>query len=414
MTATQIIIINGKHPLEKTGGYQTYTYNLGKLLTELKFAVKTYCFGTKTSTITTSAGEILSNHSSLYSLSIFQSNELAGLAILAPQLAWLIKKNNNKLNQSIIWGIGPWALTGALLKLFSPKKNKPYLITYYPTTFRHEFSRATKAITLQDYGIGSKLKATILLHTLIPLYSLLEKFLLVQSDFIVNHYISATKILTEQFNLPDNKQIILPYHQVISKKRFQQIKKIPKLTHPLLLLVCRQDPRKGINYFLHACNLLNQKKIVFSAIVIGEGTFYAVNKKLAQKLQLKNVHLIGRVSDPKEFLKQTDVYVFPSVEEGSSAISLLEAMKYGLPIVSTNVDGITEDLQDGKTALLVNPYNAPALADAIETLLGNSRLAKRLGQNAKRAFEVKHDVTLVKKKTKSFLYRVLREARRSS
>jgi glycosyltransferase involved in cell wall biosynthesis len=70
------------------------------------------------------------------------------------------------------------------------------------------------------------------------------------------------------------------------------------------------------------------------------------------------------------------------VEEGSGAISLLEAMKKGVAIVTTSCDGIPEDFINGETGILVEPGNANQMANAIETLLKDKDKRRKLGENA--------------------------------
>jgi glycosyltransferase involved in cell wall biosynthesis len=82
-------------------------------------------------------------------------------------------------------------------------------------------------------------------------------------------------------------------------------------------------------------------------------------------------------------LDQADIYVLPSVEEGSGAISLLEAMKKGIAIVTTLCDGIPEDFVPGETGLLVSPADPVAMADALQALLSDAPRRARLAQSAR-------------------------------
>lgn len=387
----QIILINGKNPMTQTGGYQTYTYNLAKTLTELGYEVKIYCFGLKNEVITNNIGTIATVYSRLFYLPLFKSIEIAGLILLAPRLAWSIPINS----PTILWGIGPWSLSAALLKIVHPK-NVTYL-SFYPTTFRHEFEGNIQSLQIKDYGVMLKLEALVVLFTLIPLYTLTENFFLNLADKIIVHYLSAKKILQSQFGIKNSKFIQIADYCEPIKSSLKVLPKIPKLTKPLILLISRQDGRKGINFLLHAFNILNLRGIKYSAAIIGGGKLLNSHKNLAMRLNLNNLYMSDFVANSSFFLKKANLYVFPSVEEGSSALSILEAMQYGLPIVSTNVDGIVEDLEDGKTAILVPPKDALALADAMQRLIQSPKLARKLGKAAKVAFHLKHNLTKVKK-----------------
>lgn len=90
-------------------------------------------------------------------------------------------------------------------------------------------------------------------------------------------------------------------------------------------------------------------------------------------------------AEPEEVaaeLRRADVFVFPSLAEGFS-LALLEAMATGLPIVATRVGAAPDLLEDGVSALLVEPADAEALADAVRRLLDDPDLRHRLGGGAR-------------------------------
>lgn len=87
-----------------------------------------------------------------------------------------------------------------------------------------------------------------------------------------------------------------------------------------------------------------------------------------------------------EHFAQADLFVFPTLSEGSS-LALLEAMASGLPIVTTPVGAAPDHLVDGESALFVPPADATALAAAVVRLLEEPPLAERLGREARRAAE---------------------------
>jgi glycosyltransferase involved in cell wall biosynthesis len=77
------------------------------------------------------------------------------------------------------------------------------------------------------------------------------------------------------------------------------------------------------------------------------------------------------------------VFVLPSLEEGSGSVSLLEAMQAGAAPVVSRIDGIPKDVVDGESALLVPPGNPVAVAAALERILGDGELRRRISLAAR-------------------------------
>lgn len=98
-------------------------------------------------------------------------------------------------------------------------------------------------------------------------------------------------------------------------------------------------------------------------------------KELVKKFGVeKNVVFPGWVRDAEKdkLLREADVFFLPSYNEGMP-MSILDAMGYGLPIVSTNVGGIPKIVQTGKNGICLEPGNILAMSKAIELLLENKR-----------------------------------------
>lgn len=406
-----VVIINGKNPLLSGGGYQTYTYILAELLSQLKYDVHVFSFGPSEDIKKNKLGTFYTTNSWIYNLSFFRTTESGALAILAPLLAFSILRKYDFTKPTILFGIGPWTLTGAIIKILKPKA-KTVLISYYPTTFKHEYYGTVCAMRSSDYGIVKSTKAWITYHTVIPIYSLLEKFSALSSDRIINHYKSAEIILQNQFKVNASRLVRIPYYvDIVKRITYEKNSNEDLLLHrkPFILLICRHDGRKGINFLLHAFEILNKRNIKYDAVLVGGGKLLAVHKELAKKLELNNIHFLGFVGDPTKFLKKADMFVFPSVEEGSSSISILEAMKYGLPIVSTDVDGIPEDIENEKSGLLVPPFNPLYLANAMERIIRNPRWGQQLGEQAKKRYLEKNNREMVIRQLSNFLKKMIKE-----
>jgi glycosyltransferase involved in cell wall biosynthesis len=92
----------------------------------------------------------------------------------------------------------------------------------------------------------------------------------------------------------------------------------------------------------------------------------------------QRVELLGARADVPDLLARSDVFVLSSRSEGFP-VSVLEAMAAGLPVVATNVGGVAEAVADGETGFLVPAADADALARALERLLADGELRRRLG-----------------------------------
>jgi glycosyltransferase involved in cell wall biosynthesis len=111
--------------------------------------------------------------------------------------------------------------------------------------------------------------------------------------------------------------------------------------------------------------------------------------------------------DPRlvAMLARSAVFALPS-EIDKSPFSVLEAMFAGLPVVTTDVGGIPEMVLDGKTGILVPPGDEPAIADAVERLLGDDALRTAMGDAARERAHARFDA----RKTTADLVRVIAEA----
>lgn len=156
---------------------------------------------------------------------------------------------------------------------------------------------------------------------------------------------------------------------------------------PLLVCVSRHDLRKGVDVLLHALADLRGRGVRFRACVVGGGVLLDAHRRLAERLGLAECTAVpGRVPDAFAYIEHADVFVLPSLEEGSGSVSFLEAMQAGVASVISRVDGLPEDATDGENALLVAPGDHTALAAAIGRLLSDAGLRARISQGARKCY----------------------------
>lgn len=145
---------------------------------------------------------------------------------------------------------------------------------------------------------------------------------------------------------------------------------------PVFGTIGRLVPQKGIDHLLHSMRLVVQRRPDATLVLAGTGNKEDELKALATTLGIADrVKFLGLRRDVAELLKVFDLYVLSSVWEGLP-IALLEALAAGCPIVSTSVGGVPTVVTPGVNGELVQPGDAPALANALVDLLGDAeRLA---------------------------------------
>lgn len=386
-----VFIISGKSPLGDSGGYPAYARILAITLTSLGYPVHTLAIGKKAGIEKKEYGDIhILNTKMLKLFPILHHLALAGLPyysfIFAKEIKRIIKEK--KITNFILWGMGPWSFPGVFLKILPPKTARMTMISSYFTSTRHEMKGAVDAIRIKDYGIIPKLKYLIVYEIVARIFNLFEKITLDFCNLVVVHYESSKRIIKRDFNVYDKKIHMFPWYTETFKREGNKKIKAKKYSHPLIVSICRQDPRKGINFIIHAIKMLSKKFPDITCLIIGSGSFYELNKKLAEKLKItKNVIFPGFVSDINPILTEADITVVVPLRQGSSALTVLESMSYGKALVVSNCDGIPEDITDNFSGLIVQSGNEVELAKALEKLIKDPKLRKRLGENAYKTYK---------------------------
>lgn len=408
-----IFLISGKSPVRNPGGYAAYAHNLAKVFVELGHPVYIVAQGPQSTVESTDLGEEhIISISAINKLSFLKSIELAALPIFSPffskEVEKIVKDKNYK--DFIIWGMGPWSHAGVALKKKFGKRAK--FISFYPTTFLHEMKGSYDAIRVSDYGLKMKLKYFIVVQIVSRLYGLLESQTIKYSDLITLNYKYPESFLKKQFGIGPEKFRQMSYYVDVFKRKSPT--KIPEIElmevfnkYKTLIIVCRQDPRKGINFLLHAFKRVKQKEKNLKLVIVGSGTMLELNKAISQRLGItKDVVFTGFVADFEPLLRKADIFVFPAVEEGSGSLSVLEAMKFGKAIITTNCDGIPEDVINNESGFVVSKMDSNALADAIVKLISNKQLIQLFGKNAKKRYEEKYSLEFMKEDTQKILKEV--------
>jgi glycosyltransferase involved in cell wall biosynthesis len=145
-------------------------------------------------------------------------------------------------------------------------------------------------------------------------------------------------------------------------------------------------PHKDHVTLLHAARRLASRFPALHWAIAGQGELRPVLEWLTGELDLTGrVHFLGQVAHPLRVIADADLYVMSSREEGLGT-SVLDAMARGIPVASTSAGGLPEMLHQG-AGVLVPPRNPEALAGAVERILCDADLRRRLVEQASRAVE---------------------------
>src|SRR3989442_9107884 len=143
-------------------------------------------------------------------------------------------------------------------------------------------------------------------------------------------------------------------------------------------------------YLMEAYAQLKPKHPELRLILCSVGPLLGRLRRFVRNNRLEDVLFAGRVSDVDKarFYKTAHIFCAPSTGQESFGIVLLEAMAAGLPVVASDIHGYKRVVQRNVTGLLVEPKEPDAIAAALERLICDEGLRRRLGEaGARRAPE---------------------------
>ncbi|BCS89476.1 hypothetical protein PSDVSF_27180 [Pseudodesulfovibrio sediminis] len=158
---------------------------------------------------------------------------------------------------------------------------------------------------------------------------------------------------------------------------------------PLVLSVGRCSFYKGFEHLVRAAAAVPEADFV----IAGDGSRRWDLLREIDRLALSDrVHLPGAVSDSqlRQYYKQASLFCLPSVDRSEAfGVVLLEAMRYGLPLISTAIPGSGAAWvnMDGHTGIVVPPASPSALAQAIKDMLHNTQRTEEMGKAARARLE---------------------------
>jgi glycosyltransferase involved in cell wall biosynthesis len=166
---------------------------------------------------------------------------------------------------------------------------------------------------------------------------------------------------------------------------------------PIFLCIARLLWAKGVGVYVEACRLLKQRHPQAVCRLLGplDSVPDAVPEEIVRRWREDRVvEILDPVADVRPHLAQASVFVLPSFREGTPR-SVLEAMALGRPVVTTDVPGCRQTVEEGVTGYLVPPFEPGALMLAMSRFIEQPELIAQMGAAGRRLAEERFDAELV-------------------
>jgi glycosyltransferase involved in cell wall biosynthesis len=152
-----------------------------------------------------------------------------------------------------------------------------------------------------------------------------------------------------------------------------------------IVMVARLDDQKDHRTLFHALSGIMDRS--WELGLVGDGPLESELQALAVEVGIEErVNFLGLRSDVAKIMSKAHIFVLASNWEGFPR-SILEAMRAGLPIIASDVGGVSEAIQHGETGYVVGAQDFSALRSRIISLLEHPEERVRMGDNARASFE---------------------------
>lgn len=177
---------------------------------------------------------------------------------------------------------------------------------------------------------------------------------------------------------------------------------------PRLLFLSNLLVAKGVLVLLDALKILKNKGYSFVCDFVGGETAEIDAARFRAEVEARGLNRIA-VYQGKKYGEEkaasfegSDVFVFPSLNEALPLVNM-EAMEFRLPVVATNVGGVSEEITDGENGFVCRPNHPEELAACVEKLLESKALREKMGGEGYRRFKEKFTLEVFEKRLSSYV-----------
>lgn len=169
--------------------------------------------------------------------------------------------------------------------------------------------------------------------------------------------------------------------EVFSRAQVNSVRRKPGPGHLNILFLSRVERAKGIYEAIDAFTIVKDRHPGLTMTIAGEGSEYETAVEYVKTEGIAGVQFLGWVcgEEKHKAFAGADIYLFPTHGEGMPN-SVLEAMAYGIPIVTRPVGGVADFFEDGKMGYVTESMEPQVFAQHLETLVRNRELRDRMGR----------------------------------
>ena len=181
-------------------------------------------------------------------------------------------------------------------------------------------------------------------------------------------------------------------------------------------IVGRLAPIKNHGLFLDTITLLAQKDIRARYFIVGDGQEKPLIEKRVKELEAQyglKIELTSWIKDIATFNAGMDIICLSSDNEGTP-VSLIEAQASGVPVVSTDVGGVKDILDEGNTGFVVPKRDPEAFSKKLQLLIENKEIRTKMSQNGWNFVRDKFHYTTLVKNMESYYAELIEKTRKNA
>lgn len=238
----------------------------------------------------------------------------------------------------------------------------------------------------------------------------LYRFALKFSDKVLVLNAANKELLLSQNMVPSFKLLHLKGGEGVDLKYFSVRQQNKNGDEVIFLMISRLLYDKGYEEYVQAARAVKEEypEVQFQ-LLGGLDTSYprhVPEARIYQDHEAGYVRYLGYCSDVVGKIQQADCIVLPSYNEGLSRV-LMEALAMGKPVITTDIPGCKETVEEGKNGFLVQPRDVDSLVCAVKKMLGLGReewqeMGKYSRRKAEREFDITHVVEVYQQITGQF------------